>query len=677
MGEPPGPARRGNTYAWWLILALVGLDYFSTLAYLPSIAVDAAGPLAPLAVLAVVVVTLLGALPVYAYIVGRSHGGRGAIALLEHRVRGWSGKLLILLLLGFVATDFIITRSLSVADASIHLTHNPFWQGEVDWLTQNKESVRAGFPGLLQGSFFDFWNEQLVLTLILSMLAFAFWAWVKRGFTPNFLRLAVVIVGVYLLLVAVVIISGLVGLATHPDLLSAWGERVARQPAWAGAGNDVALVFRLLVVALFAFPQLALGLSGFELSMVNAPLVRGDADDDPEEPRGRIRNTRRMLLAAALIMSLFLPAAVFVVTVLVPGEALAGPGGAVHRSLAYLAHGGTLDNGLPASALNPLFGAWFGSVFDVATVLILCLAGASVTISLRDLIPQYLQRFGMQLQWAHKVGVITHLFNAVILLVVLVFRASVAAQQWAYATTVLVLLTGGALAALRDVQYRWLGSWLRPLVMAPFLLICAFFLGMASLTMGFNLSGLAIALGFVVTVYATAFFSRWLRSTELRFHGFTFADEASRKRWEEIRLLEFQVLVPHRPGRHSLKDKEQAIRRRHHLGPEMTIIFVEVELGDTSDFYHAPVMQIVQEDGLEVIRVSSCCSIAHVVASIALEFRIVGRPPEIHFGWSHESPLAANLNFLLFGEGNIPWMVHELVRKAEPDLAKQPRVVIG
>ena len=192
-----------------------------------------------------------------------------------------------------------------------------------------------------------------------------------------------------------------------------------------------------------------------------------------------------------------------------------------------------------------------------------------------------------------------------------------------------------------------------------------------------RLSGLGITLAFVGIVMGTGLLSRWLRSTELRFHGFTFADEESRKRWEAIRLLEFQVLVPHRPGRHSLKDKEKAIRRRHHLGPEMTIIFVEVELGDTSDFYHAPLMQIVEEAGLEVIRVSSCCSIAHVVASIALEFRIVGRPPEIHFGWSHESPLAANLNFLLFGEGNIPWMVHELVRKAEPDLTKQPRVVIG
>ncbi len=80
---------------------------------------------------------------------------------------------------------------------------------------------------------------------------------------------------------------------------------------------------------------------------------------------------------------------------------------------------------------------------------------------------------------------------------------------------------------------------------------------------------------------------------------------------------------------------------------------------------------------MEVIRVSQCASIAHVLAAIALEFREVGRPPEIHFAWSEKSPLAANLNFLLFGGGNVPWMVHALIRKAEPDAAHRPRVVIG
>jgi len=107
------------------------------------------------------------------------------------------------------------------------------------------------------------------------------------------------------------------------------------------------------------------------------------------------------------------------------------------------------------------------------------------------------------------------------------------------------------------------------------------------------------------------------------------------------------------------------------------IIYVEAELGDPSDFVQTPVMQVEKTEGFEVIRVSRCASIAHVLAAIGLEFRHVGRPPEIHFGWSEESPLAANLHFLLFGEGNVPWMVHSLIRKAEPNPARRPRVVIG
>src|SRR5262249_51829296 len=119
MAESTGPTRNVRSYAWWLVLCLVGLDYFSTLAYLPSVALGGAKDrpeLAPLAALGVVLITLLAALPVYAYVAGRSHHGQGATGLLEGRVRGWLGKFLILVLLGFVATDFVVTRTLSVSD---------------------------------------------------------------------------------------------------------------------------------------------------------------------------------------------------------------------------------------------------------------------------------------------------------------------------------------------------------------------------------------------------------------------------------------------------------------------------------------------------------------------------------------------------------------------------------
>src|SRR6478752_10512893 len=136
MPETRGPGSAHATNPWPLVLCLVGVDYFSTLAYLPSIAVQAAGPLAPLAAAAVVLVTFLLALPVYWYVVGRSPDGRGASGLLEDLIPGWRGKLIVLTLLGFAAADFVITRSLSLADATIHLMHNPHGQALLAHLPQ-------------------------------------------------------------------------------------------------------------------------------------------------------------------------------------------------------------------------------------------------------------------------------------------------------------------------------------------------------------------------------------------------------------------------------------------------------------------------------------------------------------------------------------------------------------
>jgi hypothetical protein len=50
---------------------------------------------------------------------------------------------------------------------------------------------------------------------------------------------------------------------------------------------------------------------------------------------------------------------------------------------------------------------------------------------------------------------------------------------------------------------------------------------------------------------------------------------------------------------------------------------------------------------------------------------------EIHFGWTEESPVSGTLGFLLFGEGNVPWMVRELIHRAEPDPARRPLIIIA
>ena len=386
---------------------------------------------------------------------------------------------------------------------------------------------------------------------------------------------------------------------------------------------------------------------------------------------------RKLLTTAALVMACALLSSVLAAATLIPPQEFTLHGRAMHRALSYLAHGYPLMNGAAGKSLNGLFGPIFGTVYDLSTIAILCMAGACVTIALRDYVPEYLKRFGMELNWARRAGVKMRFFNLLVLIVVFVFHAHIASLQWVYAASVLVLLSGGSLAAYVDLRRRFGSKRWRFLGALPAGIALLFFVTMLVLTLTISQSGLEIAAAFAVGILATSFVSRWIRSTELRFEAFDFVDDESKTRFEKWCAHDYQVLVPHRPGRHSRAEREKMIRKLHRIPAEVPVLLIEVELGDSSDFYHQPLIRTVFEEGTELIRVSRCASVAHVIAAITLEMAKVGRPPEVHFGWSDESPLAANVNFLLFGQGNIPWMVRNLIQRAEPNAAKQPSVIIG
>jgi hypothetical protein len=647
---PTPPAHHPHRTFWLFVMCLTGVDYFSTLGYQPSIAFEAAGALAPMATVVLVLVTLLGALPVYAYVAQCSPTGQGSIGILERLVRGWRGKTLVLALLGFAATDFVLTKTLSAADAAVHFIHNPLWQ-------YTPEFVRA-------------WSEDqqrmaLTITLLVVLGATFF-----RGFR-EVIGLAVVVVAGYMFLNLIVIGSGLVHLARHPSLVSDWYNHVA-QGTWyiehvpVAGHNTLAIV----VVSVLLFPKLALGLSGFETGVAVMPLVAGDPDDDPERPRGRIRNTRKLLATAAGMMSLYLLGSAMVTVTLIPPDELTHSGRAADRALAYLAHAEGPHN------INPLFGEAFGTLYDLSTVIILSFAGLSAMAALLSLVPQYLPRYGMAPEWTRAVRPLVVLFTLINLLVTRIFDADVEAQAGAYATGVLVLISSACVATVIDRYRQSAGLWLAR-VPWVFVLITGVFFYTTAANMIERPDGIKIASCFVVAIVVASFGSRLKRSTELRFRTFVFADNTSRFLWDSLKHLEFPVLVPHRPGRRELEDKEASIRHRHRLGPEVPIVFIEAELGDPSEFQHTPLMEIKQEEGRFIIRVTRCVSIAHAIATIALELSRVGAPPEIHFGWSDENELSAAVGFFLFGEGNVPWRVRDLIRKTEPDPARRPRVVIG
>jgi hypothetical protein len=377
-----------------------------------------------------------------------------------------------------------------------------------------------------------------------------------------------------------------------------------------------------------------------------------------------------LLATAAIIMSVYLLGSSLVTSTLIPPRELSEGGRAADRALAYLAHGES------PLAINPLFGELFGTAYDIATIIILSFAGMSAMAGLLNLVPQYLPRYGMAPEWSRAVRPLVMLFTVINLLVTWIFKADVDAQGGAYATGVLVLISSACTATLIDNFRQRSGHWWSRLSWTYLAITIVFFFTTAA-NMIERPDGIKIASWFIVAIVVASFGSRLKRSTELRFRNFEFADINSKFLWDSLKHLEFPVLVPHRPGRRGLDEKEASIRRRHRLSEDIPIVFIEAELGDPSEFQQSPVMEIKQEGGRFVIAVTRCASIAHAVATIALELSRVGTPPEIHFGWSDENPLTASIGFFLLGEGNVPWRVHELIRKAEPNTKLHPKVIIG
>ena len=600
-------------------MCLTGVDYFSTLAYQPSIAFIAAGALAPIATLVLIVVTIFGALPMYGRVAEMSPHGQGSIFILERVLPHWKGKVVVLVLLGFAATDFVITITLSAADAAAHMVENPLVPRWLD-------------------------HPELVTLAFLILLGAVF----LRGFGEA-INLAVVLVVVYLTLNGVVVFTGLRDIVRNPQLIANW-----RTSLFAVHGNPLMMV----AMAVILFPKLALGLSGFETGVAVMPLVRGDATDTEEQPHGRIRNTKKLLKTAALIMSVLLMSSSFVSVLLIPPDAFLPGHPAAGRALAYLAH--------------ERIGTNFGTLFDISTISILWFAGASAMAGLLNLVPRYLPRYGMAPEWARANRPLVALLTGITILVTIIFKANVDAQAGAYATGVLVLMSSAALAVA-------LTAWKNNDRWVMFGSITIVFVYTSITNIIERPEGIKIASVFILSIVVMSLVSRTLRSTELRVLGLELDDLATRFIDEAVRGEAVRIIA-NRPRTGAIQEyqaKLKEVNDSHHLPPGDPVLFLEVVPGDTSDFSQVLQIHGVLVNGFHVLRCQSP-AVPNAIAAVLLYVRDrTGKLPHVYFGWTEGNPITYLLKFLAFGEGDTAPVTREVLRQAEHNPLLRPRVHVG
>ncbi len=617
---PHGQPEEHRRAHWFRVMCLTGLDYFSTLGYQPAIAALAAGAVAPIATIVLVLVTLAGALPVYRRVARESPHGTGSISMLAKLLPRWGGKLAVLALLGFAATDFMITMTLSAADATAHLVENPF------------------APDALKG-------QEVVITIaMLAGLGVVF----LRGFTEA-IRLATILVTAFLALNLVVVAVALAQLVAHPVLLGDWWTVLTTQH-----GNPLFVV----AVALLVFPKLALGLSGFETGVAVMPQIRGDEGDSEDRPLGRIRGARRLLATSALIMSGFLITSSITTVALIPAEKFQPGGEANGRALAYLAH--------------RFLGDGFGTVYDLTTIAILWFAGASAMAGLLNLVPRYLPHYGMAPSWARATRPLVLVFTAISFLITVVFQASVDAQGGAYATGVLVLITSAAVAVTLVARQRGERR-------------ATIGLGIVTVVFGYTTvaniverpDGIKIAAWFIIGIVVISFVSRIARSTELRATSVRLDAQAS----EFIDALRGRPLrlVAHEPN--DLSPERYAQKLHHtrlaHRLPDDDMLFIEVEVSDSSDFEGELLVRGVERHGYRVLTVQGS-TVPNAIAAVTLYLsRNFECMPHVYFRWTEGNPISNLLRFLLFGEGEIALMTREVLREAQPDVTRRPWIHVS
>jgi hypothetical protein len=633
-------------------MCLTGVDYFSTLGYQPSIGAQAAiaaavsagvagnAGLSPIATLILVAITIFGALPMYKQVAVESPHGAGSLAIIEKMLPGWKRVIVMLGLIAFVMLAFLITITLSAADATKHLAENE--------LTKQ----------------FVIGQEVFITNILIGVLGGIF----LLGFTEAIV-VAIPIVAVFILGSAVIGVTALLHVVAHPSLISAWSFSLA------SLGSTPFIIGS----ALLLFPKLALGMSGFETGNVVAPLVKGDPTDDLDQPAGRIANTQKLLTWAARIMAVMLILSSFTTAWVVPAEAFLPEHTTVIQAQEMLQR--PVDEALLSKAdgralsyvAHTFIGEPFATVYDFFTVLILWFAGASAMAGLLNITPGYLPRYGMAPEWARARRPLVIIFTIVCTFITMAYQAQVTPQAGPYATGVLVLFTSAAIAVTLSARKRNNNkqTW-------GFGFVALILLYTTCITIWKQPEGLAIGFVMFFVIWIISWLSRIIRAFELRAEGIEIGPNASAL-IERLKCNDHISIVCNKPPANGGTAEYLALDIRthklQHIPEDRTYITLEAITVDPSVFKGmiTVVLGDVEYAGHTVLR---CYGVAvpNTIAAV-VKYLNEATNAEVHVNMegTYGNPIRHAWEYLLYGLGDTGRVTAFILEKELNKLMKNGR----